>query len=119
MALERVYFFILDTKRRLVLLRVRFKVIFDRLIRLRLRTRNKGAVRLLLKRVIKIVELGSFIWTRVVAGQVVCPNFIFDMRVCSALGLRLCNNLWSRVLFVLLVAQLFSLLHVIMSSGLL
>ena len=101
--LKRIYFFVLKTKRRLVLLLARLKVVFDRLIELRLSTRNEGTVRLSLERVGEIVKLGCFVWAGVMTWQIVCPSFIFDVSVCSALSFRVCKDLWFRVLFVLLV----------------
>lgn len=69
--LKRIHLFVLKNKRGLVLLLARLKVVFDRLIELRLSRRNEGTVRLSLKRVVEIVKLGCFVWAGVMTWQIV------------------------------------------------
>ena len=74
---------------------------------------------LLSEGVVKIVKLGRFVRTRVVTCGFVAPDSVFDLGVRFALIFCLCKNLWLRIFFVLLVAWLFSLLKVVMTSVLL
>jgi hypothetical protein len=74
---------------------------------------------LLSEGVVEIIELGRFVRTRMVTCGFVAPDSVFNLGVRFALIIRLSKNLRLRILFVLLVAWLFSLLKVVMTSVLL